>query len=122
MISIIVPLYNEEESINIFYQTLQLLKKLAVPDKSIRIFSFRSNRGKAEALTVGFLKAKGEKIITLDADLQDKPSEIKKLLLKQEKEGIDLISGWRKNRKDKSKMVITSKVFNYIAGKLFFIN
>ena len=67
---------------------------------------------------LGFQKAKGDIIVTLDADLQDKPSEIYKLLTKQ-KEGFDLVSGWRKDRKDKSRMVIISKIFNFVVSKFF---
>jgi glycosyltransferase involved in cell wall biosynthesis len=96
--------------------SLDLMKKLAEKDKKVRIFSFRKNRGKAEALTLGFQMAKGDYIATLDADLQDRPEEIGKLLEKA-KEGFDLVSGWRKNRKD-SKLLINfpSKLFNFLAG------
>lgn len=140
MISVVVPVYNEEESLEAFYQrlkpvlsqlsksheivfvddgsrdrSLHILKELAKKDSTIRIFSFRRNQGKAEALTVGFQKAKGEKIVTLDADLQDKPEEIHKLLEKQS-QGYDVVSGWRKDRKDKAKMKLISKLFNSMMG------
>ena len=143
MISAVVPAYNEEESINAFYKvlsvnlvkldknyeivfvddgstdsTLELLKKLASKDKAIRIFSFRKNRGKAEALTVGFQMAKGDYIVTLDADLQDRPEEIKNLLAKA-REGFDLVSGWKKNRKDSFTSVIFSKFFNFIMSSFW---
>jgi glycosyltransferase involved in cell wall biosynthesis len=143
MISAVVPAFNEEESINEFYKvlsanlvkldknyeivfvddgstdsTLELLKKLATKDKAIRIFSFRKNRGKAEALTVGFQMAKGDYIVTLDADLQDRPEEIKNLLAKS-KEGFDLVSGWKKNRKDSFVSVIFSKFFNFIMSSFW---
>src|SRR3989344_5147815 len=113
MLTIVVATFNEEESILHFYEelkkflpkfardyellfiddgsfdnTLKLLQELAKRDKNIKIFSFRRNHGKAEALTFGFQKAKGDLIVTLDADLQDRPSEIKKLIDKQ-KEGYD---------------------------------
>jgi len=138
MISAVVPAFNEEESLNEFYKvlytnlvkldrdyeiifiddgstdaTLEILKKLASKDKKIRIFSFRKNRGKAEALTVGFQTAKGDYIVTLDADLQDRPEEIGKLLDKAN-EGFDLVSGWRKDRKDALKTRLSSKLFNFI--------
>jgi glycosyltransferase involved in cell wall biosynthesis len=143
MISIVVPAYNEEESLEAFYKvlsvnlsklrdsseiifvddgstdgTLVLLKSFKVLKSSsprIRIFSFRKNRGKAEALTLGFQKAKGDYVITLDADLQDRPEEIGKLLDRL-KEGYDLVSGWREHRKD-SKLLINlpSKLFNWLA-------
>lgn len=143
MLSFVVPVFNEEESLEAFYKelrknifefkedyelifvddgsndnSLNILKKLAKEDNKIKIFSFRRNLGKAEALTLGFLKAKGNYVITLDADLQDKPSEISKLLEKT-KEGVEVVCGWRKDRKDKSKMKIISRLFNFLMGFLF---
>lgn len=147
MLSIIVPVYNEEESLVQFYSVLKnelkninqkyeilfvddgstdkslgIIKELIENNKSIRAFSFRRNQGKAEALTLGFQEAEGDLIVTLDADLQDKPSEIKKLLNKLQRYNLDLVSGWRKNRRDKSKMVLISKIFNTITGMLFGLN
>lgn len=143
MLSVVVPIFNEEESVEAFYaelikhlhelkkpyeiifiddgstdETLPKLKQLHRDDKSIRIFSFRKNQGKAEALTLGFYNAKGDVVVTLDADLQDQPSEIKKLLARHE-EGIDVVCGWRKDRKDASRMVAISKMFNAVVGWLF---
>jgi glycosyltransferase involved in cell wall biosynthesis len=143
MISYVIPVLNEEESIEAFYVelkkvipelsdkyevifiddgstdvTLSLLKAIAEHDKSVRVFSFRRNMGKAEALTFGFQKAKGEYIVTLDADLQDKPSEIHKLLAKAQ-DGVDVVCGWRKYRRDASRMKAISKMFNQVMGKLF---
>lgn len=140
MISAVVPFFNEEEVLGKFYKeltkslkettdsyeivfvddgsfdsSLDIAKKIALKDKKVRLFSFRRNHGKAEALTFGFQKAKGDLIVTLDADLQDRPSEIKNLLKKQ-KEGWDLISGWRKNRKDSFAKIIFSKFFNLMAS------
>jgi len=142
-LSIVVPVYNEEESLIHFYQelikTLKSLKKdyeivfvddgssdksfiilkdLEVKDKTVKVFSFRRNLGKAEALSLGFLKASGDLIITLDADLQDLPSEIPNLITKHE-EGYDVVCGWRKNRRDASKMKVISKFFNYTLNKVF---
>lgn len=143
MISIVIPVFNEEESLEAFYtelskelkkidrpyeiifvddgstdMSLTLLRDLEKKDKTVRIFSFRKNLGKADALTFGFQKAKGELIITLDADLQDQPSEIPLFLAKHE-EGIDVVCGWRKNRKDKSRMKVISKLFNATVHKAF---
>lgn len=139
MISIVVPVFNEEESLRHLYKelnslisknsknyelifvddgsldtSLNILKAFSKENSRVRIFSFRKNQGKAEALTFGFYKAKGDYIVTVDADLQDKPSEIPKLL-RRAKEGFDVVSGWRKNRKDSSFKVISSKFFNSLA-------
>ncbi len=143
MLSIVVPVFNEEESLPHFYnailkvlptldkkyeilfiddgstdRSLNLLKGFVKKNKRVKIFSFRKNQGKAEALTLGFQKAKGSYIVTLDADLQDKPNEIHKLLIKI-KQGYGLACGWRKNRKDAFKHVISSKFFNIIVGILW---
>lgn len=143
MISVVVPVFNEEESISHFYQelkknllgvkeaheivfiddgsfdkTLDALKDLAKKDEEIKIYSFRRNHGKAEALTFGFQKAEGDLIVTLDGDLQDRPSEIVNLIKKHE-EGFDMVSGWRKNRKDSFAKVIFSKVFNFMASSFW---
>src|SRR3989344_1096716 len=140
MISVVVPVFNEEESIGRFYSevkkylpkwsdkyevifvddgsndnSINLLKRIEESDKNVSVYSFRRNHGKAEALTFGFDKAKGDLIVTLDADLQDKPSEIKKLIDKQ-KEGYDLVAGWRKERRDSFAKIIFSKVFNVVAS------
>jgi len=136
MLSIVVPFLNEEESLRDFYNeltkevsknnksyeiifvddgstdsSLEIAKDLAKKDKRIRIFSLRKHHGKSEALTVGFQRARGESVVTLDADLQDKPSEIKKLQDKAA-EGYDVVCGWRKNRKDTTMKKISSKLFN----------
>lgn len=140
MISAVVPVFNEEESLEALFKvlisnlskldkeyevifvddgstdtSLEILKQIAKTDKKIKIYSFRKNHGKAEALTVGFQKAKGDLIVTLDADLQDRPEEIGKLMKKQ-REGFDLVCGWRKNRKDTLKTRLSSKLFNSIAS------
>lgn len=142
MISIVVPVYNEKESLEAFYTelikvlptldekfeilfvddgstdgSLEILKSLEAKNKHVQIFSFRRNLGKAEALTFGFSKAQGDYIVTLDADLQDKPSEIHKLLEKAH-EGIELVCGWRKDRHDSRNAVVSSKLFNAFA-KMF---
>lgn len=139
MISVVVPVFNEEESLKPFYKelvsaikdldkdyeiifvddgstdhSLDILEDFSAKDKNVKILSFRINQGKAEALTLGFQKAKGDYVLTLDADLQDQPFEIKKLF-KKAKEGWDLVSGWRKNRKDSIFKILSSKVFNFLA-------
>jgi glycosyltransferase involved in cell wall biosynthesis len=140
MISFVVPVYNEEESLGYFYNrlikvakdlkqsyevifiddgstdnSLKILQNLERSEKSLKIFSFRINRGKAEALTFGFQKATGDIVITLDADLQDRPEEVPNLI-KKAKEGYDVVCGWRKERQDKAHMVGASKAFNIMAN------
>lgn len=140
MISIVVPVFNEQESLKTLWceisqamsnldkaseivfvddgstdSSLDLLKKIAKKDKAVRIFSFRKNQGKAEALNFGFQKAKGDIVVTLDADLQDRPDEIPKLLEKL-KRGWDVVCGWRKERQDSLPKVFASRLFNSLAG------
>lgn len=139
MLSVIVPLFNEEESLKPLYSklitvlsefdnkyeiifiddgstdnSLSVLKELK-KDHRVKIFSFRKNQGKAEALNFGFQKSTGDIVITLDADLEDNPSEINNLLKKLE-EGYDLVTGWRKNRKHAWFMKIPSRLFNFLSG------
>ncbi|HEX7042100.1 MAG TPA: glycosyltransferase family 2 protein [Patescibacteria group bacterium] len=139
MISFVIPVYNEEESLPTFYErltkaaqkirenyevlfiddgstdaTLTLLQNYEKKDKHVKIFSFRKNQGKSEGLTLGFQMAKGDYVVTLDADLQDLPEEVEKLY-KRAKEGYDLVAGWRKDRKDPLKKILSSKLFNFIA-------
>lgn len=138
MLSFVIPVFNEQESLDSFYkelikfipskdyelifvddgssdESLGILRKLQKKNNKIRIEVSRKHQGKAEALTLGFMTAKADYIVTLDADLQDKPEEIEKLLRKA-KNGWDLVSGWRKDRKDSILKVIFSKVFNIIAS------
>lgn len=143
MISAIIPVFNEEESLEAFYKvllpnlskldksyeiifvddgstdrSLEILKKFEKENKNVRILSFRQRRGKAEALTSGFRVANGDLIVTLDADLQDRPEEIKNLI-KKHKEGFDLVSGWRKDRKDSVFKIISSKFFNFLMSSFW---
>lgn len=142
--SVIIPAYNEEESLNelvasivesfrkigksfeiIFIDdgstdsTLDILKGFSKDKNNIHVYSFRRNMGKSPALTLGFQKAVGKYILTMDADLQDDPQNIERLLKKMN-EGFDMVSGWRKNRKDSPLKVVSSKIFNSIVvPKLF---
>ncbi|MBI5045174.1 MAG: glycosyltransferase family 2 protein [Candidatus Levybacteria bacterium] len=145
-LSVVVPVFNEQDSIQAFYKelirclekitkkyeilfvddgsadkTFSFLKDIQKLNKNVYVFSFRRNLGKAEALTFGFLKSKGDLIVTLDADLQDQPSEIELLIAKQ-KEGYDVVCGWRKDRKDASKMKIISRIFNATLNAVFHLN
>lgn len=142
MLSIVVPVFNEGESLSLLYKelklslkrdesyeiifvddgsmddSLNLLKEIAQKDKLVKVYSFRKNQGKAEALTIGFEKAKGDYIVTLDADLQDKPNQIP-LLEAKINLGLDLVCGWRKERKDAFKHIIFSRIFNFLASWLW---
>ena len=137
-ISIIVPLFDEEDSLRplvneinkallnkgIQYEilfiddgskdnSLKIIKELNTQNKKYRYFSFQKNYGKSAALQIGFSNATGDAIITMDADLQDDPAEIINLLKKLD-EGYDLVSGWKKKRQDPLIKKISSRFFNYI--------
>jgi len=141
-ISVVVPLFNEEESLVELYEQLskavcslekpieflfiddgstdgsmQVLTELHKKDPQVRVVQFRRNYGKSAALALGFKKARGKLIITLDADLQDEPYEIPNLVKKLE-EGFDLVSGWKKIRKDPFIKKNTSKLFNFVTRKM----
>lgn len=137
--SIIIPAYNEEESLDeliasvessfkrlkksfeiLFIDdgstdtTLDILKKYTKTNNNIHVYSFRRNMGKSPALTLGFQKAKGKYVLTMDADLQDDPKNIERLFSAMQEGSYDLVSGWRKNRKDSIFKVISSRIFNNI--------
>ena len=141
-ISIVVPLFNEEESLVELHERLskavcslekpieflfiddgstdnsmQVLSELHNKDPQVRVVQFRRNYGKSAALALGFKEARGEFIVTLDADLQDEPYEIPNLVKKLE-EGFDLVSGWKKIRKDPFIKKSTSKLFNFVTRKM----
>ncbi len=97
--------------------SLEILKKIREKDYRVEIISFRKNLGKSIALKEGFRKASGNIIVTLDADLQDDPSNLKKLIDKLD-EGHDLVVGWRQSRIDPLDKTLPSRVFNTFV-KLF---
>lgn len=98
------------------------LKKISEGDKRVKIIRLRGNFGKSVALQVGFTQALGEIIITLDSDLQDDPAEIP-LFLDQIEKGSDLVTGWKKNRKDPSiSKVIPSRIINLLTKVLTGVN
>jgi len=136
-ITVIVPLFNEEESLNQLYnEIVDNLKKynnweiIFVDDGSddnskniieniinnntkVKLLCFYKNFGKADALSEGFKQAQGNIVITMDADLQDDPAEIHRLINKIN-EGWDVVSGWKKSRNDPKSKTIPSKLFNFI--------
>ena len=143
-ISVIVPLYNEEESIselfswvdkvmkahNFSYELIfisdgstdnswHIIKQLQVAHEEVRGIKFRRNYGKSPALFCGFERAQGDVVITMDADLQDSPDEIPALYDMIVKEGYDLVSGWKKQRRDaKLTKNLPSKLYNATARKI----
>ena len=140
-ISIVIPLFNEEESLpelcswiekvmninNYSYEVFliddgskdsswQVIEELSVKNSLIKGVKFRRNYGKSAALNIGFQKASGDVVITMDADLQDSPDEIPALYDKIMKEDFDLVSGWKKVRYDSYIFKnLPSKVFNWAA-------
>ncbi|MCT4638172.1 MAG: glycosyltransferase family 2 protein [Bacteroidales bacterium] len=139
-ISVVVPLLNEEESLpelcewiarvmslnKYSYQILliddgstdnswNVIEELEKKDENISGIKFRRNYGKSGALFVGFERAKGDVVITMDADLQDSPDEIPELYNMIMKEGYDLVSGWKKKRYDPISKTLPSKFFNRTA-------
>ena len=140
MISVVVPLHNEERSIGLLHEELQAaldplgeeweavyvddgstdesfsaLTRLHAREDNVRVVRLRRNFGKAAALAAGFAQAAGERVVTIDGDLQDDPSEIPQLLAKLE-EGFDVVSGWKTRRRDPLSRRLPSKLFNWVAG------
>lgn len=93
--------------------SLDILKAIYSRDSRVKVLSFRRTYGKSAALAVGFEEAQGDIIVTIDADLQDDPAEIPNLIEKLES-GYDLVSGWKKHRRDPISKTLPSKVFNML--------
>ena len=144
-ISVIVPLYNEEESLPELHAWIQrvmqangfsyeiifvndgstdgswsVIENLSAKDSNVKGIKFRRNYGKSPALYCGFKKAQGNVVITMDADLQDSPDEIPALYRMIKEEGYDLVSGYKQNRKqgDPLSKTIPTKLFNATARKV----
>lgn len=101
----------------------QIIEDLKLQNPNIRAFKFRKNYGKSQALHLGFSKAKGDVVITMDADLQDSPEEIPSLYDMIAKQKYDLVSGWKKKRYDNALTKnIPSKLFNWAARKASGLN
>jgi len=137
VISVVVPLLNEEQSLDALYReiadaldsqsqpfevifvddgstdgSMAALERLHAETTNVVVVHLRRNFGKAAALQAGFLEAHGDVIVTIDADLQDDPAEIPQLLAKLE-EGFDLVSGWKTRRNDPLARRLFSRVFNW---------
>lgn len=149
-LSIVVPIYNEEENLPILYKKIkdvlenlfsqekykdktyeiifvndgskdrswEIIKEIAEKDPHVIGINFRRNFGQTAAMAAGFDKAKGEIIITMDGDLQNDPEDIPKLLEKID-EGYDVVSGWRKDRKDAFlSRTLPSRIANWLISKV----
>ena len=142
-ISVIIPLYNEAESLpeleqwiarvmadnGFSYEILfindgstddswDVIRRLAESNPAVKGVSFRRNYGKSPALNTGFVRAQGDVVITMDADLQDSPDEIPALYDMIKNEGYDLVSGWKQKRYDPLSKTIPTKLFNATARRV----
>lgn len=142
-VSIVIPLYNEDESLGELYKWIRrvvdangltyeiifvndgstdrswdVIEGLAKADPNVHGIKFRRNYGKSAALYCGFKKAQGDVVITMDADLQDSPDEIPELRRMIVEDGYDLVSGYKKKRYDPLSKTIPTKLFNATARKV----
>ena len=142
MISVVVPVHDEERSVALLYEELQAalepsgepweaifvddgsldgsfaaLTRLHARTANVRVVRLRRNFGKSAALAAGFAQAQGETVVTIDGDLQDDPSEIPRLLAKLE-EGFDLVSGWKARRRDPWRRRVVSRIFNAVTSRV----
>ncbi len=142
-LTVVVPLYNEEESVERLYssiveavapsgydfeiifvddgsrdRTLAIASDIAASDERLRVVEFRKNYGQTPAMAAGIDLARGEVIVTMDGDLQNDPRDIPELVAKMD-EGYDIVVGWRFNRQDKLvSRKIPSKIANWLIGKV----
>ena len=141
MLSIVIPVYNEVDSLKQLYNELSQvahdhayelqvvfvddgstdgswdqIQQIAREDARVEGIRFRRNFGKAAALSAGFDAAQGDLVMTLDADLQDDPREIPRFL--DQMEDHDVVSGWKKKRHDPFHKVIPSRMFNWLVSRL----
>lgn len=142
-ISVVIPLYNEEESLPELYawiervmkeqgfsfevifvndgsidRSWQVIKELSNGSEQVKGINFRRNYGKSPALFCGFKEAQGDVVITMDADLQDSPDEIPELYRMITQEGYDLVSGYKQKRYDPLSKTLPTKLFNATARKI----
>ena len=145
LLSIVIPVHNESESVGelvsaihqalgpfeghhelLFVDdgstddTLDKLRGLTRTHRELRIFSFRRNLGKSPALECGFRMARGQYILTMDADLQDDPEELHRMYAHLTAGQFDIVSGWRKHRQDGPIKVLSSRLFNLVVVRLLF--
>jgi glycosyltransferase involved in cell wall biosynthesis len=138
-VSIVIPLYNEDESLGelhdwiartlnsagLSYEVIfvddgstdkswQIIEDLSKKDPGVKGIKFRRNYGKSAALSSGFHAVEGDVVITMDADLQDSPEEIPEMHRMITKDGLDLVSGWKKRRHDPISKTVPSKFFNWV--------
>lgn len=99
-------------------RTVEIVNTWAKEDSRVRLVAFRRNQGKSAALMAGFAVATGDRIVTLDADLQDDPDEIPLLLKKIEDDDVDMVGGWKQHRQDPFVKLVSSKVFNGLANRI----
>lgn len=145
-LSIVIPAYNEEDSIKPLYDEIEasvakLIKNHKIQDyeilfvndgssdnteknivkltadKRVKLISLRKNFGKSKALQIGFQHICGDIIVTMDADLQDDPVELANFIAKLD-EGYDMVSGWKFNRLDPLEKTLPSKLFNFVTSKV----
>ncbi|HVD98691.1 MAG TPA: glycosyltransferase family 2 protein [Cytophagaceae bacterium] len=146
-ISLVIPLYNEDESLKeltdwitsvmsqhqFTYEILliddgskdrswEVIEELSAINKNIKGLRFNRNHGKSAALHTGFQASRGEVVITMDADLQDSPDEIPELYKMIKVDKYDLVSGWKKRRHDPISKTIPTKLFNWATRKMSGIN
>ena len=142
-ISVIIPLYNEEESIRELYDWIErvmsenkfsyevvfindgstdsswnIIEQLSKEHQQVKGIKFRRNYGKSPALYCGFKEAQGDVVITMDADLQDSPDEIPELYRMIKEQGYDLVSGYKQKRYDPISKTLPTKLFNATARKI----
>ena len=140
-LSFVIPVFNEEQSLEQLYSEIidniknydyeiifiddgstdssfEKMRELAENDLNVKVLKFRKNFGKSAGLQVGFEHATGDIIFTMDSDLQDNPKEIPNFIKKIE-EGYDLVTGWKKKRRDPISKTIPSKLFNSVTSGTF---
>jgi glycosyltransferase involved in cell wall biosynthesis len=143
MISIVIPVFNEEENVGPIYDRLRsvltelpqtseiifvndgssdgteaALEQIAGLDQDVKIINFRRNHGQTAALVAGFDHASGDVIIPMDGDLQNDPNDIPRLIAKLD-EGYSVVSGWRKDRQDSAIRRLPSRAANWLISRIF---